>query len=141
MNTGESNLMSSETKTADQKHAVKNFVYSYMISEKEIPNQRLNLSWTMWIQFAREIYVRNSFISIKRSPIEFQWEHWSKTAIRLEQVYQAKERQEIGQRLNNGENNPHRLACWKEHQKFRKKKHCALGYCTDERGWQIQVKS
>lgn len=112
-----------------------------MISEKEIPNQRLNLLWTMWIQFAREIYERNIIISIEISPIEFQWEHWSKTAISLEQVYQAKGRQEIGQRLNNGENNPHRLACWKEHQKFRKKKLSALGYCTDGREKQIQIKS
>lgn len=31
-------------------------------------------------------------------------------------MYQAKGRQEIRQRSNNGENNPHRLTCWKEHK-------------------------
>lgn len=69
-----------------------------MILEKGMPNQRLNLLWSVWIDFTREIYERSSFISIKMSPTKFQGEHWNKIAIRLEQVYEAKRRQEIRQR-------------------------------------------
>lgn len=112
--------------------AVKNVSFPIWFQRKESLIKGWIL-WSVWIQLTREIYERNSFISIKMSPTEFQREHWSKIAISLEQVYQTKGRQEIRQRQNNGENNPHRLACWKEQQKSQEAKNYPMG-CHTEKG-------